>query len=441
MLLWFAAFRPGIMTTDSLNHWEQANHGGWVDVQPPAYTAMMSLSAWLTDSPILLTLGQSLFLAAAIAAVARSLVHAGAPRRATAIVAAGVALTPMIGALSVALWKDIPYTACLLLATARLIDVMPAQLRGDAISTRKALASCSLFLLSASVLRQNGVLFGVALLFLSSLLLRPFRRLATTLSLALIVVVATTKVLLFPAIGIDPTPTHAKVATLSHDIASFAATKPEIFEASDRALLERVAPFDAWQARYNNFGCSTASWTFDTSFRWQRLNGHGGEVLRLWVTLFLDHPGTMLGHRLCASSVAWRPDPVGFLYTVSAGIDRNDQGLETVPISDGLHRLGRSVLSASEKPPVQWLLWRAPIWIYSAYCVVAFIVWRRRRPMLLLLVVPLAAQQLSVLFVNPAQDARYMMFSFAYAILLMPLLTNMALRNHLEPVKASARAG
>ena len=79
----------------------------------------MWVSTTLFDSPSLLTLGQSLFLAAGIVAVARSLLRLGANRKAVYGVTAVVAVSPMVGAFSVSLWKDIPYGAAFLLISAR----------------------------------------------------------------------------------------------------------------------------------------------------------------------------------------------------------------------------------------------------------------------------------------------------------------------------------
>ena len=91
MLLWYAAFRPGLMSSDSITVYSYAVHGGWVDYHPPAYIAAMWLSASVLGSPSLLTLAQSLLLAAAIVAVARSLLRLGVHRfavyGATAVVA------------------------------------------------------------------------------------------------------------------------------------------------------------------------------------------------------------------------------------------------------------------------------------------------------------------------------------------------------------------
>ena len=123
MLVWYAAFRPGIMSADSVAIYEMAKHGHWLDLHPPAYIAAMWVSTTLIGSPSLLTLGQSLFLAAGIVAVARALLRLGVPRSPVYITTAIVALLPMVGAFSVSLWKDVPYAANFLFIGAAVIDL------------------------------------------------------------------------------------------------------------------------------------------------------------------------------------------------------------------------------------------------------------------------------------------------------------------------------
>ena len=125
-------------------------------------------------------------------------------------------------------------------------------------------------------------------------------------------------------------------------------------------------------------------------------------------------------NRLCVGAVAYRPDNEGALYTVSRGIDQNPDGLRTVPISDRLHERAVSLLDRLDENDVQSWAWRAPGWIYLAYVVFAVVAVKRRRWILLLPVLPLAMLQLSVLPVNPAQDARYMFPGLILAVLLLP---------------------
>lgn len=427
MLLWFAAFRPGIMTPDSLEHWAQATRGGWTDLHPPAYTALMWISAELVGSPSVLTLAQSLFLAAGIVAVARASARLGAPGRVTAVVTGALAVSPVVGALAVSLWKDVPYTATLLFATARLLDLLAARLGEETFRYRGALLSLAFWLALASVLRQNGLLFAIAALVLVLVLVPEVRRWCASLILALVVMVVAVKMLLFPVAGVRPSPAFATLATFSHDIAAVAASDPRSFSQRDQALLGRVAPFQQWRTHPPRFGCSSLNWIFSPDFHWDQAEGREGSYLGLWLELLVKHPQRVIGNRLCIGAVAWRTDTVGPLYTVSRGVHANDLGLETVPVSNDANRLALSLLDTSER--VQWLAWRAPIWTYLAYLAIGAAAWRRQEVILLLAVAPLVAQQLSVLPLNPAQDARYMMFSLIYAPLLLPLAFS-RLRRH-----------
>lgn len=420
MLLWFAAFRPGIMSADSLAHWGEATEGGWTDLHPPAYTALMWVSASVAGSPSLLALGQSLLLAAALVAAAQALVRLGAPRRATLVVTGALAATPMVGAVSVSLWKDVPYTGALLFAVARVLDVAAARADGDSAGCRSSVISCALWLGAAALLRQNGLMFALPLLLLVSLLVREVRRLCLVLASALLVMVVSVKAVVFPAAGVRPSPAFATLATFSHDIAAVAADDPGSFDADERALLERVAPFESWRAVYQASTCSSLNWVFDPSFHWDQAEGAESEYLYLWSEVLAGHPGRVLGNRLCVGAIAWRPVPSGSLYTVGRGVDPNDYGLETVPVVRAANQVALDLLDVSDEASVQWLAWRAPPWIYVAYVLVGVAAWRRRQLVLLLAVAPLAAQQLSVLPLNPAQDARYMIFSLVYAVMLLP---------------------
>lgn len=421
MLLWFAAFRPGIMSADSLQHWLEATEGGVTDLHIPAYTGLMWVSATLIGSPSLLTLGQSLFLAASIVAVAKALVRLGAPRNAVMVVAGLVAATPMVGAFSVSLWKDIPYTACLLFAGARLLDVASARIRGDEATARGRLVASTAWLAPAVVLRQNGILFAVVLLAAVFVLAAPLRRLAAVLAVALVALVIVTKTVVYPVLGIEPGPKWASVATFVHDVAAVATDEPESFDGDDREVLALVAPFEHWTAVFPRFGCTSLNWIYDPGFLRERFEDNSGRFIGLWLETLAEEPGGVVRNRLCASSLAWRPDSAGTLYTVSRGVDANDLGLETVPVVQGANSVALDVLDFTEKPSVQWLLWRAPLWIYLAYLVVGLIGRRRAGNALLFAVVPLVAQQVAVMVLNPAQDARYMMFALVFSPMLLPL--------------------
>jgi hypothetical protein len=423
MLGWYAAFRPGLMSADSLSIYDFARHGDWQDLHPPAYIAAMWVSTTLLGSPSLLTLGQSLFLAAGIVAVARALLRLGVHRDAVCVTTALVALTPMVGAFSVSLWKDVPYGAAFLFLSARVIDLTRARWDDDVPAARSAAWRIALWSSFVVVFRQNGVLLVVGLVVVLWFCLRSQRRQFAAVLVIPLVVLASLKLVVYPIIGISSSGSQPALAEQLHDIADAVARDPSMFDASDRSFLETMGPFDAWGSAYSGFGCSSANWEYDTRFHWAGVDGHSSRVVSLWLKVVREHPIMVARNRLCVGAVAFRPDNQGTLYTVSRGIDQNDQGLRTVPMSSWLNERGRSLLDHLDEPSVQSWVWRAPGWIYLADLVLVVVAVRRRRSILLLPALPLLMLQLSVFPVNPAQDARYMFPGLVLAVLLLPAIS------------------
>lgn len=415
MLWWFAAFRPGLMSADALESWRQATEGGWIDLQPPLYTAAMWLSDTIVGSPSLLTLAQSLLLAASIAAVGRALVGLGVDRRLVIAVCAVVVCTPMVGAFSISLWKDIPFTAALLFVLARLIDLISDR------APPSSIRSVMLWSAFAVVIRQNGILVvGLVLVAVWSAVGPLRRRAAIALAVCVGVLVAA-KFVAYPLLDVAPGPANSEISTFLHDVGSVAAQHPSALDDGDRALLEKVAPVDVWGGAWNRFGCTSANWQFSPEFDWRGLDGAQRRYVGLWLELLREEPTAITRNRLCVGSVAWRPDSHGVLYTVSRGIDPNGFGLRTVPVVGWWNDVGVDVLDVLDRDGVQPFVWRAPGWLYAAYAAVGVTAWRRRRPLLLLPLALPAAQQLAVAVLNPAQDARYLMAGLIAAWLLLPM--------------------
>lgn len=421
MVCWYAALRPGLMSSDSLSVWRQATSGDWVDLHPPVYTAAMLLSASIFDHPGLLTLGQSLFLAASVVAVARSLVRLGAPVRALWFATGALAVSPMLGAFSISLWKDVPYTAAVLFASARIIDLACVQLQGQGGDVVPTMKSLTLWLVAATLFRQNGVIFAGVVLSVLMAIPRGRRRSVAAAGGVVVLSLVLVKLVVYPAAGVERAPTQASLAMFMHDIAAVARTDPSVFDRADRSLMGAVAPFETWRTSSKRFGCTSANWEWGPEFAWVRVEGRADDYFRLWAEVLGERPRRVVTNRLCVGAIAWRPDNVGAVYTVSRGIDTNEFGLKTEPIVQGLETAARGIIDATDTPSVQWVLWRGPPWIYAGWVALVIAALRRRRPVILLAGLPPLALQLSVFPFNPAQDARYMFAGVLLGVLMLPL--------------------
>ncbi len=427
LFLWWLAFRPGIMSADSLGVWQQVVTGEWHDIHPPLYVAVMWLSNLVFDSPSGLTVGQQVFLASGIAGVSFSLIRLGTSRSLTWAIAAAVSMTPMVGAFSTSLWKDVPYTAAYLHAGGAVIEIVRLRLTESRSIDRLRLPLIWLGGASIGLVhwRQNGILTMTGIAILLFLVYSGVRRVVAIGWGVLLVTVFLTKAVVYPLVGVQSSPPELEVASLLHDLAAVAYHHPEVFDADDREVLESLAPFETWRSGYVCYSLDRLY--YRSGLDYSRMSSVRDDIVVEWRETILEASRTIVGHRLCAGSVAWRPMAVDRIvsvqYKVSAGIDENDLGLRTVPVSDTLHDKGVKLINWATDHRREWYLWRAPAWIYGVYACLVAIAARYRRPILLTIGVPLVAQQASVIAINPSQDARYMMGPLMLSWLLVSLVS------------------
>jgi len=287
-----------------------------------------------------------------------------------------------------------------------------------------AVRGVTVWSIAATIVRQNGILVVAIALVVMIIALPGLRRRVFVGLLLCVVTLVGLRVAVYPLLGVLSGPPNMEVFSMLHDIGAVAARDDDALEPDEIELLERVAPLEQWTAEWTRFGCASVNWQWSAPFdRWTALDGLQTRVVTLWAEVSLENPRAVVANRLCVGAVGWRPDNAGQLYTVSRGIDPNSLGLVTDPMIGGLNDVGRDVLAALDRPWIQWLVWRAPPWIYAAYLVIGVTAWRRRQLPLLLPLLLLASLQLAVTALNAAQDARYMMPGLLLAVLLLPLAT------------------
>ena len=423
MLLWFLGNGPGFMTFDSFDVWRQAITGQWEDTHPIAYVLAMKISEIVVGAPTLLTVAQTLYVAAGLALLGRALVRAGCYRWLTYLVCAVVACLPQVGGFVITLWKDIPYTAAMLCVAARLIDLFSFRLRcPNSIMPRWLLRSLFLHLLAAVLFRQNGVFFAVFIGSMVFVVDSGRRRGVAVMTGALVMIFLAIKLVIYPAIGVEHTPAEINIAGFVHDIDAAFVKNPEIFTDGDRAMLERAMPLSQWQR--SHYCYAIINWYLNPSMRLTAFREDEKEYLALWRKVLREAPDTVISNRFCVASLAWRIDQSGsgYIYTLTYGVPDNPYGFKTEPVMPRLRPRMLKMLAWTDEPHRLWYTWRAPAWIYLLDLVLVVQAVRFRRWVWLLPgAVPLA-QQLNVLLLNPSQDARYMFGAYMVAVTSLSLM-------------------
>jgi hypothetical protein len=456
LLGWWAGQWPGLLSADSVRYVIHVTGGPWTADHSVLYDSLVLASLKLTRNVALLTLLQTTAAAAAVAYTVASLRAVGVPGRWAAIPACVLPLLLSFGAFIATVWKDVPFALCELLVTATLLRVFAHRDPSDAYRRipRRLLVALGFELLGLTLFRNGGFLLVLVIAVVLAVAFRGARVTVLVLGAAAILASFFAQAVVYPAFDIKPANSSLTYGIFDADIALAFAQAPATFTASDRHLLQQVAPLAVWRHADN---CYTSDPLFRSKgFSLAEADKHHVELFALWRRVLQRTPVTVIRGRLCRSSVAWNvlPPPAdkarfgevvidvpSDLYSkASLGIPADiRQHLTSGPLNDSLGRFTRTLRTDTGTTGWQWLLWRGATWCYLAYLVLLVAALRLRRWDLLAVGSASLANQLTVMAANPAQLFRYMVGPIFIGILLLPLLA-VRRRSPAQPTEQSAAA-
>ena len=446
-LVWWAAFFPGLMSYDSITYVREVTAHHWSSDHSVLYDSFVWLCLKGTGDLWLLTLLQTVAMAAVVAYTCVALRDLGVRARWSVSAALVLALLPSTGTFTVYVWKDTAFCISVLLAFAAVIRLVVRVMRGRA-ALRDRWFYWQLGLLEAGFLgialfRNNDIVLVLAALPLLLFALRSMRKWLVALAAATTVVFLATNFVLYPALGILRPNITSYYAFNYADIAVAYKAAPSTFTAADKAVMEQVAPLSVWRGRAAN--CWDVDWTMHAIDRAaaERLNG---QLLTVWWQVFQRTPQLIAQGHLCRSQIAWGifagPKNLAGNTGISGTVipanlfEQADPGrameyspyrpiLKTRPLSWKLHSVAAWAYLFSETPQTQWIVWRGAFWSYLSYLAVALLAFRWRRPGRPVLGIAAVAfgAQISIIAANPAPIARYILPTIAVGIMTVPLLT------------------
>lgn len=355
LLVWWAAWFPGVLTSDSIDQLGQAARFSFTDFHPVFH----SLYLWVLSLPLSGPAGVSLFqvlaLSLLLAVTSLRLTQLGI-RQWLAVGAAWlVTLLPAVGPTTISLWKDVPYSLALLWAFIELLHLARSgssfwEDRGSVLRLGIALGLAWLF-------RHNGLLTVLPLL---AALLVVFRRQWRNVGLAALVValmVGFVQLVLYRAVPVDRS-RPASAELFIPDVASALSNEPENFAYEELLYLSTIAPNDVWIARYD---CTQSGpLLFAPEFKIGAIRQDPDRFQALALRTMLRDPDTVLQHRLCLTSylfVPWQPQSDS-MQVPPAEIPVNDLRVERAPLSWTLFLGTKAFYDWSLRPEVSWLGWR-----------------------------------------------------------------------------------
>ncbi|WP_237078596.1 hypothetical protein [Myxococcus xanthus] len=418
--IWLLTVYPGMLSPDSTSQWRDALSGDMDDAHPLFHTASIRFLQKLWESPAAVALAQIAGLGVLVGWGCAALARAGVSRGIIALTSAVFALAPVNGTMAVTLWKDVPFSLCIL-----ALCIWVFRSATDTTTRWDVPFWVSMVVLGAMAMlfRHNG-LPAVVGTFLALGLLRRERYKAVALALVATFVVASgTRWMLSQTYTIKPFP---KGMTLVGFLGAHVAAGTHL-EPGERALLEELHPLDdKW-----NYRCFSNVFTiWDGRFDMDALTRHNKALLPLLVRLTQRDAAPVLSHVLCSSSVLWKLSQ-GSDHINGPPIWRGPHG-ELNTIEPGTRHLrSDSLLPVLREPLLQWtvrtlqpdlawLLWRPalPLYLLLLACAVACV--RHRTWRLAAVALPVVLHTAALAALIPSPDVRYQYPVFLVALMFVP---------------------
>ena len=418
LIVWWAGWAPAIMSSDSIDQWNQVLTFEFVNTHPITHTASMWLVSLLWESPAMVTLAHVAATSLLLAIVARRLVQIGV----TLPFAVGavwlIAVLPMTGATTVTMWKDVPFSLAMLWVFTELL--LMARDRTTYWIRWWGPIRLGVALGMMTALRPNGRLTAFAFaLALTVGFWRSWKGIATMVAGIVGMGLALPAILLVVLPATDAPIEPAQV--FMPDVAAVVVNDLDIITPSDLDLVTAVAPLAIYEEFYA-CGDSTPL-LFHPRYDNQVIRDNPSDYRRLVVSVASTAPMTVLGHRWCAAEYLLSPfnRTDTFVHRPPFDIWPNTLGLARDPISDRAYDATLAMYKAAERSEIEWLTWRPAIWVLVGLVTLGSVASRRKLAPLRWVGVLYLIHLANLILTSPAHEFRYAYGLYLLALASLPL--------------------
>jgi hypothetical protein len=387
----------------------------------PFHTLMMWLLTRLWFSPAVIALAQMVAMSGLIGWGLAGFARLGVPHVILWSVCGLFALSPVMGTMTITLWKDIPYGMSVLWLTLLILRIIVSH--GEWLkSSRWNVVLLGVALICVALFRHNGPLVSLGTLAILGIVYRHWRRQIFLVFLVAAALYGAVRGPLYSIAGVRGIQNFVLYAVPVHQVAAVIAAGTSL-TSEEQAILDKLFPLDKWGSAYHCTSINPIIWDSHDFKGWLLSdNDYTAAFRHVWLSLILRNPLAVIQHQLCAGALVWLVPPLTYLYTIEREIPQNELGLSTQSQWPAMRRLITKLLDWSERPEVIWLLWRPALYLYIILLLTAVVAYRMQEPRWLIFAVPAMLQSVSLLLVNVGQDFRYQFSIYLISLISLCLL-------------------
>lgn len=424
--VYLIAFYPAIMSPDSLSSWGQAHTKEFNDWHPIVFTWIIMILSYIWDSPAIVSLFQILVLSLILAYSFCQFQKLGINKFLLVIMSFIIAIIPSFGIYNIIIWKDVLFSASILIFTVHLFMIMRS--KGKWLSSKINIIFFFLASFGVVFLRHNG--FPIFVLTMLALLLYYWKSVWKIAGPTFLILVIAHEILtgpVFAYLDVKPSDPNEALSIPTQQIANIIKNDGNL-TPEQLKYYNSIFPIEMWKEKY-------LPHTVDPiKFSWAEYNrkiiyDDFPKYFKTWGEVVVQNPSLAMEAFIKHTALVWQMSTpqYGYTSTYITFIMKNDYGLESKSINTSLTNGVTKYLEFSKAQPFVKLVWRPAFYAFFIllFWVVIFLKngWKST-----IVILPFLLNILSVAAAMPAQDFRYLFanvllsFVFPFMALIHPKL-------------------
>lgn len=297
---YFLAYYPAKMNADSFWQWAMAHQvTHYNDWHPILHTWIIQATTWIYNSPASYIVFQVLVVALVIAYSLYNFQKLGMPIWLALVIDFFYALNPVNGFLTITMWKDIPFSASVLLLTIILIKIVHDSNWIMKWSHVIYLVIISFFVMN---LRSNGIEVVLPSLIIMIILIKGLKR-----RLLLIMIPILVLQIIFSGVthyfNVIKPPLNEALAIPTQQIGATYKYHGK-FTPQLRAYFDQILPAKKWKKDYHPYSVNPIKW--DPKYNDQVINASFPKYLSNWARLLQLNPKIFIRAYMKEVAAIWQ---------------------------------------------------------------------------------------------------------------------------------------
>jgi Family of unknown function (DUF6020) len=398
-LIYLIAYYPAIMSSDSLSQWNQSIKNSYWDGHPVIHTLFVKLIISIYHSPAAIALLQIMITAIIIGFALYSFEKYEVKQIYLLLTTLFFIVVPTFGFMSIILWKDILFSAFLLLYTIIIINIVYT--KGEYLLSSRNRVFIIFISSIICLFRHNGLIIFIGTNMILLLWYKVKLKDNLIILISTLIIYFLIKGPFYNYLNVSRDTSNEALAIPTQQIAYVIKSNGNV-EESEAVYFNSILPLEEWKKSYNMFSVDPIK--MHKNFNKEIIIKDVGKFLRTWISVVRKNPGLCYKAYINQINIIWNYNSV--VNIAHMRIIENDLGLKNVVLNEKISNLVKELFNKTTGTKLAWILWKPATYMYLSILFIVIAALRYEKSMIII-IAPMILNIFTYLIAIPAPEFRY----------------------------------